>query len=184
MKVAEVMNPAVVPCRPDDSLNRAAQIMWEQDCGCAPVVEGGRLVGFVTDRDICMAAYTQGRPLGHLFVRAAMANKILSCRAEDSVESCLKTMAENCVRRLPVVDDGGRLVGILSLADVLQATLSGKSRKKLAEELLDTLICVTEPRDTTSIGIGAEEKDVLKPAATKSDEKKKAGKSRIKLGPS
>ena len=74
MKVEQIMNREVKTCGPHDSLNKAAQIMWDTPCGAVPVVdEQGRPVGFLTDRDVCMAAYTQNKPLTELPVERAMA---------------------------------------------------------------------------------------------------------------
>jgi CBS-domain-containing membrane protein len=93
--------------------------MWEEACGSVPVVDAdSRLVGFLTDRDICMAAYTQGRPLGELKVDRAMAKSVVSCKSEDDLERAAQLMRENSLRRLPVVDDRGVLVGLLSLGDI------------------------------------------------------------------
>ena len=72
-RVREVMTKDVLTCSVSDRLNRAAQLMWESDCGCIPIVEEhGMLVGMLTDRDICMAAYTSGKPLSEISVTSAM----------------------------------------------------------------------------------------------------------------
>ena len=72
MNVEQIMNREVKTCAPRDSLNKAAQIMWDTPCGAVPVVdEQGRPVGFLTDRDVCMAAYTQNKPLTELPVEAS-----------------------------------------------------------------------------------------------------------------
>ena len=122
MKVEQLMTRNVESCRSDDRLNRAAQIMWERDCGVVPVMAAGngsgRLVGMLTDRDICMAAYTQGRPLAEIPVASAASQQIYSCRASDSIAVALKVMQTNQVHRLPVVDQDEQLVGMLSLADL------------------------------------------------------------------
>lgn len=118
-KARDVMTRDVVSCRPADSLNRAAQLMWEGDCGALPVVDhSGKLLGMLTDRDICMAAYTRGRPLTELSVSAAMSTSVFSCRPEDTLRSVMDAMATRQVRRIPVLDEAGLLVGIVSLADV------------------------------------------------------------------
>jgi CBS domain-containing protein len=118
-RVHDAMTRNVVTCRPGDTLNRAAQLMWEADCGAVPIVDDdGKLVGMLTDRDICMAAYTRGLPLGELSVSSAMSTQLHSCRPNDSLRSLLDTMTKHQVRRVPVVEEGGRLVGIVSLADV------------------------------------------------------------------
>ncbi len=122
MKVEQLMTRNVRTCRASDRLNRPAQIMWEHDCGVVPVLADGngtaRVVGMLTDRDICMAAYTQGRALEEIAVASAMSRQVLSCRPTDSLAVALRVMESNQVHRLPVVDPEDRIVGILSLADV------------------------------------------------------------------
>jgi CBS domain-containing protein len=119
MKVANLMSRPVETCRPEDSLNTAAQRMWDHNCGSVPVVDGeGRPAGMITDRDICMAAYTQGKPLAAIAVSTAMARPAHTCALTDSVGSAEKLMAAKQVRRLPVVDKDGRLIGLLSLHDI------------------------------------------------------------------
>ena len=72
MKVAELMTRSVLAAHPQDSLARAAQMMWDHDCGALPVIDdSGRVLGMITDRDVCMAAYTQGRPLAEIPVEIA-----------------------------------------------------------------------------------------------------------------
>jgi CBS domain-containing protein len=122
--VRDLMRKAPSTCSPDDPLNRAAQVMWEIDCGAVPVTDAdGKLIGMITDRDICMAAYTRGQPLASMTVSSAMSNEVFSCTPEDSVGHAVRLMAQKQVRRLPVVDSG-RLVGFLALADI-----SGHIRK-------------------------------------------------------
>ncbi len=118
MKIDRLMNTPVW-CRGEDNLNRAAQLMWEHAIGLLPVVDPGmRVVGVITDRDICMGAYTQGKPLADIPVDVAMAKTAVCCRAEDTVSDAEATMREGHVRRLPVLDVGGRLVGVVSLGDL------------------------------------------------------------------
>ena len=121
MKVEQLMTRNVTACRSGDSLNRVAQIMWEHDCGVVPVLAddgSGRVIGMVTDRDVCMAAYTQGCALTDLPVRSAMSPSLHSCRPTDAIAVALKVMESNQIRRLPIVDQDDELVGILSLADI------------------------------------------------------------------
>ena len=118
-RVRDAMTRAVVTCRPHDSLNRAAQLMWDADCGAVPIVDDeGRLIGILTDRDICMAAYTRGLPLSELAASSAMSTALHSCKPGDSLRSLMDAMAKYQVRRVPVIDEDGKLVGIVSLADV------------------------------------------------------------------
>lgn len=121
MKVQELMSTDVETCRPDDTLNRAAQIMWEHDCGVVPIVDAeSRVVGMITDRDICMAAYTQGRPLSEIAVSSACSRRVLTCKLDDSLKAVESLMRNAKVRRLPVVDREGKLYGVISLGDLAQ----------------------------------------------------------------
>jgi CBS domain-containing protein len=118
-RVRDVMSRELVTCRRTDTLNRAAQQMWDGDCGAVPIVdEAGNLVGMLTDRDICMAAYTRGKPLSELGVSSAMSTALFTCRPTDTLRRVMDMMSSHQVRRLPVVDEQGVLVGIVSLADV------------------------------------------------------------------
>ncbi len=123
MKIAELMTMDVASCSPGDSLTRAAQLMWEHDCGCVPVVDGGKVVGMITDRDICMSTMMQGKAPAQLRVDQAMSHEVFSCAPDDSVDQASKVMQQKQVRRLPVLDGTGKLVGIVSLNDLaLRAT--------------------------------------------------------------
>jgi CBS domain-containing protein len=123
--------------------------MWECDCGSVPVLDGqGMVCGLVTDRDICMAAYTKGVPLWDIFVRDVMSKVVHTARPEDSIESAIALMRKNKVRRVPVTD-GGRVVGMLSLGDLMRVFRS--SRKDGAphaytEAIVETLVLISEPR--------------------------------------
>lgn len=125
------MTEAPSTCGLDDSLNRAAQIMWELDCGCVPVVDAsGKTAGLVTDRDICIAAYTQGRSLKEISVGSVTANRpTFSCGPNDEIEDAEALMKEHQIRRIPVTDAAGKLVGILSFCDLALQSIS-KSKKK------------------------------------------------------
>jgi CBS domain-containing protein len=122
MRVEQVMTRTVKTCSPHDNLEQAAAIMWDYDCGALPVVapEDGatRVVGMLTDRDVCMAAYTQGKALRDIPVSSAMSRTVCSCRSTDSVATALKVMETNQIRRLPVLDADDLLAGVLSLADL------------------------------------------------------------------
>jgi CBS domain-containing protein len=118
--VGQVMTRDVASCAPEATLAEAARIMWDRDCGFVPVtdVAGGRLRGVVTDRDACMASLTQGRALCDLPVRSAMSTKVVSVGEGEPLVRAHALMREHQIRRLPVVDGGARLVGVLSLNDV------------------------------------------------------------------
>ncbi len=153
MKVEQLMTREVKVCRESDTLNRAAQLMWEFDCGCIPVISAngdGKLVGVVTDRDIAMAAYTQGRQLWGIPVTVAMAHKVIACNANDGISQAEALMRDNRIRRLPVLDQKERLVGIVSLSDVAQEAQREVSAGKRAEitrdAVAETLAIVCKPR--------------------------------------
>jgi CBS domain-containing protein len=119
MKVEQIMNREIKTCHPQDSLNKVAQIMWNEPCGAVPVIDDQhKPVGFLTDRDVCMAAYTQGKRLEELRVEAAMARKVVACTGEDDLLSAAGLMRQHRTRRLPVIDRNGALVGLLSLDDL------------------------------------------------------------------
>ena len=121
LRVRDAMTDVVATCSPNDTLNAAAQHMWEHDCGAVPVLEGGKLVGIITDRDICMAAYTKGRPLTAISIQDVMARHVHACHAEDTLERAASLMADGRVRRLPVLDKDERLTGIISMADIARS---------------------------------------------------------------
>lgn len=128
MRIGALMTQPVHVCSAEDSLARAAQLMWDFDCGAVPVVGGDEsLCGIITDRDICMAAYTKGVAPRSIRVGDVMSRHVHSCAAEDSLERAIARMAEAQVRRLPVVDTDGRPIGMVSLADIARsATLLGQ----------------------------------------------------------
>jgi CBS domain-containing protein len=129
MKIADLMTKDVVSCRTTDSLNRAAQLMWDRRCGCVPVLdETDQLAGMLTDRDVCMAAYTQGKRIEDIAATTAMSRPAWTCTPSTSAEEAEDLMMAHGVRRLAVVDDG-RLVGVVSLDDIARsgAEWDGKS---------------------------------------------------------
>ena len=153
MKVQQLMTKAVSCCLPDDLSNAAARIMWERDCGFVPVVESResqRVVGVVTDRDICIAAYTKNRPLDQIHLRELMSSDVRTCRASDSLAEAAQAMQSAQVHRLPVVDDAGQLLGVLSLSDIAQQAareLGSKRHEVRSREIGETLAAISRPRE-------------------------------------
>jgi CBS-domain-containing membrane protein len=148
MNVEEVMTKDVKCCAADATLAKAAQLMWEKDCGCMPVCDrDGRVIGMITDRDICMSAWTKGRALHELRVEGAMAHGIVSCRVQDALTTAEAKMQEHQLHRLPILDDNGRLIGIVSLADIVRSASDGHGlRSAGTEEVVRTLAAVCRPR--------------------------------------
>lgn len=127
MKVEEVFTREPGTCGPDSSISAAAWIMWERDCGTVPVVDGeGKVVGMISDRDITIAAITKERSPSEVNVREVMTGSVCSCRPSDDVQDAMKLMAMRRVRRLPVVDPEGKLLGILSITDLARRAAEGK----------------------------------------------------------
>jgi CBS domain-containing protein len=146
MLVQDIMQQPAITCRRDDTLNRAAQLMWEHDCGALPVVdEGNCLVGMLTDRDALMAAYTQGGALRDLFVRDAMSSSVYSCRGDEPIEVAERIMGEQQVRRVPVVDEYFQPVGVLSINDLARDAARHKHHGQ-DREFIETLAAVCAPR--------------------------------------
>lgn len=143
MRVQDLMAREVHSCRADDSLETAAQLMWDHDCGCIPVCTEGdngasKMIGVITDRDICMHALFQRMPLCELHVRDAMAKNVRVCHPDDSFAQAEKTMQEARIRRLPVIDAKDTLVGMISLADL--AKLAAQERTHLRKDITETEI--------------------------------------------
>lgn len=144
MNVSNLIRRHVTSCSIDDNLERAAQLMWNHDIGCLPVIDHqGHVAGMVTDRDACMAAYTQGVPLRAIPVTSAMASQVFSCRDVDDVDDVETTMREHQIRRMPVIDDQGHPIGIISLNDIARAARIGTVP---ARDVITTLAAVVEPR--------------------------------------
>ena len=150
MNASELMNTDVQSCSVNDNLQRAAQIMWENDCGVVPVVDNdSRVVGVVTDRDICMSAYTQGLPLWQIPVSSAMAKRVHGVREDDPIEAVEQLMGRVQVRRVPVLDAEARLKGILSLNDLARHAhryVGRKSNGLSGEGISQTLAAICQPR--------------------------------------
>lgn len=148
MEIAEIMNLDVRTCSPEDDLGCAARIMWEGDCGAVPVVdETMKVVGIVTDRDACMAAYTKGLPLGQILVRDAMNADVATASPHDAVVNAERLMQSRRVRRIPITNDG-QLVGMLSLADIARRTRSGggSGDDLSTDQVALTLGAISSPR--------------------------------------
>lgn len=151
MRVEQIMTKQVSSCGSDDTLAQAAQLMWDHDCGCLPVCSGNdanHVTGVITDRDICMSALFKGRPLHELHVSDAMSRQLQACRPGDSIADTEKTMSQARIRRLPVIDEQGSLVGMISLADLAREAARENTAPKheISEtEVGDTLAAICQP---------------------------------------
>ena len=147
--VHDAMRTRVHVCTPADTLARAAQIMWEKDVGCLPVCDENRkLLAMLTDRDISMAAFMQWKHLVEIGVESVMSRRLCTCSPDDELGLAEELMRKNQVRRLPVVDAEGTLVGLLSLGDIAryvrQHARGNGNQAQL--RLFETFASICEPR--------------------------------------
>jgi CBS domain-containing protein len=120
MKVEALMNPRVKSAGTDASVADVVLIMEKNDCGTVPILnKANKLVGIVTDRDICLAVGFRPLPAAGIPITDVMSKKVYACSPEEDVSVALQTMRQRKIRRLPVLDAHGRLVGILSMDDVI-----------------------------------------------------------------
>ncbi len=122
MKVREVMSSPAHTCKPEESVAAAAAAMDGHGCGALPVVDAlGRPTGMLTDRDVCVAVARKTRAPASVLVREVMTADPFTCFLNAEVEVALQVMTSCRVRRLPVVDQRGKLAGIISLTDILES---------------------------------------------------------------
>jgi CBS domain-containing protein len=158
MRVSEIMTREVATVRTDEKASTAARMMWDCDCGALPVLdEEGRAVAVVTDRDICMATLFQDRPPSQFPVSLAMSRELHFCLLEHDVTTAEERMRAQQIRRLPVLDADKRLVGIVTVADILRATgrTEGRKRGIPADEVTATLVDICAPRTSRESRSGA-----------------------------
>jgi CBS domain-containing protein len=129
MKVKDVMHKGAEWVAPQTALADVAQRMRDLDIGAIPVGENDRLIGMVTDRDIACRGVVNGKDLAKLTARDVMSKGIFYCSDGEDLEDALRIMEQKQVRRLPVINDGKRMVGMLSIGDIADAAsheLSGE----------------------------------------------------------
>lgn len=147
MKIADLMSKDVRSCSPEETLECAARIMWEHDCGAVPVVDGrGQVIGMITDRDICMAAYTQHERLSAIRISSIGLKPVVTVRPDDAPRNAEQLMQQHQLRRLPVAD-GGRVVGMLSINDLARCA-TRNPRELPTDEIARTLAAISQPRRT------------------------------------
>ena len=125
MRVAELMTREVEFIAPDAPVSAAAELMGELDVGAVPVGGPADLRGIVTDRDLLYRVVARGLDASKVRIEEVLSAPVVTCREEDSVQAVLDLMAANHLRRLPVVDAGGRVTGWITLADLARAMLHG-----------------------------------------------------------
>ena len=149
--VRDWMTATVLSCRQDERLYAAAKVLWDVDCGAVPVTNAdGVVVGVLTDRDICMAAYTQARPLSEISIASVLSGEPQVCGPDDSLDDVVSLMRTHEVRRIPVVDTERKLLGMLSLADLALYVASLPGDIVHAREVLARLLAVLSRRRGSS----------------------------------
>jgi len=147
MKVQDIMTQDVKFCGPDTNLAEATEILWRNNCGTLPVLDTGRkLMGPVTDRDMCIALGTKNCRASDLAVHEVAMKPVFTCGPNDDVHGALKTMRQHQIRRVPVVGEDGKLAGILCLDEIVlhaeKATAAGISY----EDVVNTMKAICEHR--------------------------------------
>ena len=147
LHIQEIMSRPAVTCASTDTLHAAAQLMWDHDCGAIPVTdETGKLVGILTDRDICMATYTRGQAPQQIPVAEAMAKQVFSCRSDEPVSQAEQLMSDYQIRRVPIVDYDDKPIGILSLNDITRHVAAARSNNGERQAAIQTMSAICQHR--------------------------------------
>ena len=150
MKVQEIITRDVKFCGPDTNLAAATEIMWSNNCGTLPVSDsGGKLLGVITDRDMCVAMGTRNRKASDLAVGDVAMKPVFTCGPDDDVHEALKAMRQHQVRRVPVVDENGKLAGIVCLDEIVLHAEKFDSKKHAGisyEDVVSTMKAICEHR--------------------------------------
>jgi CBS domain-containing protein len=158
MNAADIMTTNVATCVAGDTLNRATQIMWDRRCGSVAVLDGtGAVAGVLTDRDVAMAAYTQGRRLDDISVETGMSRPALTCLPTATIEEVEDLMMANAVRRIVVVDGDGRLQGLVSIDDIARCGAAWDGDADIDLERAALALGEISRRTTTLEGDGPEQ---------------------------
>lgn len=149
MKVKDVMVRTAASCNRETNLGAAVAILWDRNCGILPIIDADqRVIGVVTDRDICIALGSRNRLPGDLAVGEVMSGKLFTCVSDDDIRVAMTTMAHAKVRRLPVLTVEGKLEGILSMDDVVAHSepRSAKSTNELFhDDVVETFKAIYRP---------------------------------------
>jgi CBS domain-containing protein len=144
MKIKHVMTKDPSCCLASESAQHAACIMRDEHAGIVPVIDNEqsrKIIGVVTDRDLCMNVVADGRDPREVPVEQCMTTKVVTCSSDDSLERVTELMRENQIRRLPVIDGEGQLTGIVALADIVERT---KIKTTQSHETLKQISAPTE----------------------------------------
>jgi CBS domain-containing protein len=144
-RATDLMRPAKT-CSPSGTLAEAAQLMWELDCGFAPICDdAGKLVGVVTDRDICMATHLRGQLVSEISISSVMTQALCTVTPDTALSEVMRLMRTHQIKRIPVVRQQ-QLAGIITLADVSQFLDVAEDSPEAAVALAKTLTAISTPR--------------------------------------
>jgi CBS domain-containing protein len=143
MTCAEVMTPSPTACNPQHTAVDAAELMRREDCGLLPVIseDGKKLIGVLTDRDIVLKVIAEGRDPRGTAVSEVMTTDLVTCLPQENVEMAMEQMATRQVRRIPIVDRDGSLVGIVAQADVATRIANPQETGQIVQ-------AISEPENT------------------------------------
>lgn len=162
MRVKDIMKTDVAFCRTTDNLMRVASLMRQRDCGIVPIVdEKSKVVGVLTDRDLCLAVVARNRKASDVKAADLIGTAAIVCRSEDKIETVLKLMKKNQIKRLAVTNESGELAGIVSISDLL---LGVRKSKNLKKKIYSTLKAVAKPRPIVLREVAANDEDAPFPA--------------------
>lgn len=135
MRIQDVMtrNPRSVP--PATTAREAARLMRDEDVGIVPVVEGSRLVGVVTDRDLALRIVADGRDAETAIRDVMSAERLVTCGPDEELDGAMETMASEQLRRIPIVDERGTLVGIVAQADIVRKAHDDRKAEQTVERI-------------------------------------------------
>jgi CBS domain-containing protein len=137
-KCNEVMTKTLICCVPNDLVSKAADLMKSNHIGSIPVIDNEqtqKLVGIVTDRDLTLRIVAEGLDAKSTKVETVMTRKVVTCRAEDDLQKALDAMSENQLRRIPIVDDENKILGIIAQADVATRVDHPKKTAAMVKEI-------------------------------------------------
>jgi CBS domain-containing protein len=140
MKVQDLMTTNAITCSPNTNLATAAGLMWDNNCGSLAVTnDEGKVIGLITDRDICIAVATRHRLASEILVSEVTTGEVWACGPQDGIRNLLQTMRHARVRRIPVISDNGVLQGIVSISDIVLHAEEVEGKQKSELSLQDTI---------------------------------------------
>ena len=135
MQAREIMTKDPRTVTADAGVQETARLMQQEDVGMLPVVDGGRLVGVVTDRDLALRVVAEGRDASACTVRDVMTAGVRTCSPDDDVDAVMELMGREQVRRVPIVDERGSLVGVVAQADVVLQARDDRKAERTVEKI-------------------------------------------------